>query len=376
MIKSKPNKARKTKIDIIEKQLRKLTTTNNKIIKKKKNQIKPMRKSNPSKKLSPQVYQAIAAQKKQQIQRIINILDPWSAVDAKLPQIGENYSNTAKVKTYFNLTMNASGKIMIYFDPNWIEAAAGTRTSFLFNNDVTMLGTAALNTATYSGGPTGSVPVPPSTTVLKTRLVSAAMKVTPKVSNLNYVGTVLSCIDYGDYDLRTAGSTGNAEFTNVQQYTNFTNIINGNGGKKYDLANPGQSIYFNWYPVDPLSDVFVTAGNFIADSGSDDAGGSPRFVVGLQDFPASSPVDIEIVWNIEYLSAPVAKPWLGYTSAMSAKEFDKALTLITKDDFISLNNNKSWDTTHQSLFGDHDTQSSHDLLDLFDKKMGGNTRHY
>jgi hypothetical protein len=322
-----PNKSMKKKLDIVTKKVNSMT------LKKKKTNKKPISRKKATI-MTPQIMKALSTQKKQSIQHILNIMDPWSAVDAKLPQIGENYSNTAKVKSYFNLACNATGRLFLYADLNYVNSASGGNTAFTFNSDSSLNGSTVLTGATYTGGPTNSVPTPPSTTVLKTRLVSAAMKVTPKASSQTYVGTLVSCVDYGDYNLLAQGAVTATQVSNVTQYTAFANILNGNGGKKYDLFNPGQSVYFNWYPVDPLSDVFIDAGNYIVDNNAKDAGGSPRFVCALQDFPAGTPVDIEIVWNIEYLSSPVAKPWLGYTQPVGMKEFDNIMQNITSDMYI------------------------------------------
>jgi len=268
--------------------------------------------SNPSS-LPQEIAYELSKSKTAKIKHIMNLLDPWNAQNAKLPQIGDSFSNTAKVHSFFSITANVSGKILIYFDPNFINAPTNTQTSFIYCNNPTLTGTVALVGAVFSAGGAQSAPTPPTTTVLKTRLVSAGMKVTPKVSNLNYVATALSCIDYGDYEDKPFNGTGLAETPDIQAYTVFANVLNGNGATKFNLNNPGQSICYRWFPVDPLSDIYVETGNYIVDQNTKDAGGSSRFVCVITDLPASAPVDIEICWNIEYLSAPQAKPWLGYS---------------------------------------------------------------
>ena len=282
------------------------------------------------------ILQVLEKKKSQTSKYLMNLLDPWNAVNAKLPQIGDSFSNTAKVKSYFNLTANAGGYLMLYFDPNYV-ASASSYTAFCYTNHSSLNGSTTLAGSYWYGGPTNSVPSPPSSTVLKTRLVSAGMKVVPKISNMNYVATALACLDYGDYGLLPPGITLTTQNANVAQYTSFANIINGCGSQKYDLSNTGQSVYFNWYPVDPLSDIYIDVGNYMIDNATKDAGGSPRFVLGLQDLPANAPVDIEIVWNIEYLAAPTMKSWLGYSPpGMSNSQFLQIKDALEKNEKIKL----------------------------------------
>jgi len=265
---------------------------------------------------SPLVDEMVYEQKRMKkghVKHLMNLLDPWGAVNAKLPQVGDSCSNTAKVKSFFNVTANATGKLLMYFDPDFCNSSSSTLTAFIYHNDNSLSGGSVITTSTYSSGGTGSAPIPPSTTVLKTRLVCCGMKITPKVSNLNYVATALACTDYGDYSLSAMSTTALAQPANVQAYTLFSNVMNGNGAVKYNFSNPGQSVVFRWFPIDPISDIYKDAGNYMVDNASKDAGGSARFVVAFQDLPANAPVDVEIVWNIEYLSAPQAKAWLGYT---------------------------------------------------------------
>jgi hypothetical protein len=260
---------------------------------------------------------------------ICDLLDPWNAQDARLPAAINIFSNCAKVKSDFQLTCNASGNLFIYFDPDYCASATSGLTAFFFCNQTGLNGQTVQTGAVYNTGGTASVPIPPATTVLKYRLVSAAIKVTSKTSALNVVGTVFACFDYGDY-VPTATTTATTVSTTTQEYTNFSNILNGNGGKKFDIGigkELSSSIFLTWYPVDPSSAIFVDAGDFLIDSGSDEAGGDPKFVLGFQGFPASSTMDVQIIWNIEYLANPQAKAWIGMggqgppkVKALSAEE--------------------------------------------------------
>jgi hypothetical protein len=274
-----------------------------------------------------------------------DLLDPWNAQDARLPSTINIFSNCAKVKSDFQLVTNVSGALFAYFDPDFCASAVGTsQTSFLFFNQqyssgsVAYTGNVVVTAATYSTGPGGSVPVPPASTVFKTRLVSAAIKVTPKISALNTVGTIFACFDYGDYAPLNINQTNDSANATQQEYTNFTNILNGNGGKKYDIGIGGDlatSVYMTWYPVDPLSAVFIDSGDYIVDNNLDEAGGDPKFVLGFQGFPASSNIDVQIVWNIEYLANPIAKPWLGMggqgVSKLQSLQAESVLAKNTKN---------------------------------------------
>jgi len=291
------------------KKVEKITKKLQKTVKLKK----PIRKKKV-KDISAAVLKNVNRMKTMKTKYYASLLDPWSAFGVKLPRIGDNYSNTAKVVSYFSLTANATGYFFLYFDPNYITGATSPYTSFTYNNSTSLNSVTAVTGSSYSAGGLGSVPIPPTNTVLKTRLVSAGMKVVPKTSVLNFVATALACVDYGDYDLHTVGATLFAAQANVSQYTNFSYIRQTNGGTKYDLSPENNAVYYNWYPTDPLSDVFIDVGNYIVDNQAKDAGGSPRFILGLQDLPANCPIDIEIVWNIEYLANAQMKPWLGHQS--------------------------------------------------------------
>jgi hypothetical protein len=223
--------------------------------------------------------------------------------------IGNAFSNTAKIRTYATLTTNASGFLVLYFDPAFINDVSTGKTALYYSNNVAIDGVTNVNN--FSTGI--AAPIPPADTVLKYRLVSAGLKIVPKVSALNYVATALACLDYGDYTPSPALVASTTVPSSINRYTTFSNVINGTGGAKYDLSNPGQAIYYNWYPSDPYSDIYLDVGDFVNDNAGHEIGGSPRFVFAVQDLPAAAKVDIEMVWNVEYLPNPIAKPWLGYT---------------------------------------------------------------
>jgi hypothetical protein len=257
-----------------------------------------------------------SATTKAQVDKYIHdLLDPWNAQDARLPASCNQFSNCAQIKSDFTLNANVSGNLWMYFDPDFCANPTTVLTSFLYCNNAALSGNAPLTGAVYNTGPLSSVPVPPATTVLKTRLVSAAIKVTPKVAALTITGTIFACFDYGDYMPLTPNITGDSAYNaNQQSYTLFSNILDGNGGKKFDIGiGKGQSssVYMTWYPVDPISAVFVDAGDFVVDSGGDEAGGDPKFVLALSGFPSTAACDVQIIWNIEYLASTIAKPWLG-----------------------------------------------------------------
>ncbi len=248
-------------------------------------------------------------------QHLMNLLDPWNATGAKLPQIGDIYSNVAKVRTYFNLTANANGYFLAIFDPSYIASAkaSGVLTAFNYCRDASLNGSTAITGANlWNYGPIGSVPLPPLNTVLKARLVCAGMKVVPKISTLNYVATAITCIDYSDSQIGLASSAFTAT-TEHAGYGVFANVMYGNGGRKFDLTptTGNNSIYFNWYPTDPLAEVFIDQGEEIVDIDGHEAGGFQKFVIAFQDLPPNATIDFEIVWNIEYLCNPIAKPWAG-----------------------------------------------------------------
>jgi hypothetical protein len=211
---------------------------------------------------------------KAQVDKYIrDLLDPWNAQDARLPATCNQFSNTAQIKSDFVLQTNTLGNLYMYFDPDFCSSPTTVQTSFLYNLAATLTGNTILTTATYNTGPNSSVPIPPALTVLKSRLVSAAIKVTPKVAAINITGTIFACFDYGDYIPQgTAIAATSASNANQESYTLFSNILDGNGGKKFDIGiGQGQSssVFMTWYPVDPISSVFVDAGDYVVDSGGD-----------------------------------------------------------------------------------------------------------
>jgi len=315
------------KVNKIEKKMKKMSVG----MKKNKGPIKRHRPKNTAK----SVARMISSRKQARLSYYAALIDPWSANGVKLPQIGENYSCTAKVVSYFSLPASTNGTFFMYFDPNFIASAGNYKTSFLYNNSASLTGASAISSL-YTAGTTATMATVPSSLVSKCRLVSAAMKVIPKISMLNLVGTALACVDYGDYDLYTPSSQVASLSLPLWSFTSFSNIRSAAGGVKYDLTPTDQSVFFNWYPVDPLSDVFVDAGNYMVDNNSKDAGGSPRWVLGLQDLPSGAMIDFEIVWNIEYLPQPTLRPWLGSSPlAPTISEFDDAKDRLALQKLIS-----------------------------------------
>jgi hypothetical protein len=243
-----------------------------------------------------------------------NLMFPWTAKDARLPRMLDIFSNTAQPRSIFRLSTNALGNMMIYFDPNF--TGLGTYTGFSYCNDVTLDGQTLITTGLYKGGPATSAPTPPANTALKCRLVSAAINASVKLSSLNNVGTIVTCHDYGDYSLIPVASAGTNQLAAVQQYTVFSNAIQGNGAHKVDVRGDIVSTSMKWFPVDPLSAVFVDVGEDLIDNAGHEAGGSPRLVFCFESLNngATTVVEFEIVWNIEYLPTPAAKPWVGVGS--------------------------------------------------------------
>lgn len=269
--------------------------------------------------------------KKSQMQHLMNILDPWNAVNAKLPQIGESYSNSAKIHNY--TTISTSGtSIWMYVDVNYVTRMESPVTTFSYLKTLTGSADPVASTYYYSGG-ISTVPAADPEIVDKYRVVSAAIRITPKLSLTNYTATAYSCVDYGDYPVNVPNTNGridgqvggpnqmSAITDDFKRYFIFSNILSGNGGTLTHLSNMSQSIEYRWFPVDPLSDVYINPGDIIGGIAGVDIGGSPRFVCAFTDLPANTPIDVEFIWNVEYLPTGKAKPWLGYSpSSVSSTE--------------------------------------------------------
>jgi hypothetical protein len=263
-----------------------------------------------------------------------NLINPWEAKEARLPRMIDIYSKCAKPKTTFKLTTNATGNMLIYFDPDFVSDVTTLRTAFLYNNSVIIDGSTPATGANYSSGPISSVPIPPVGLVYKTRLVSAAIKATPKLSALNNVGTIIKCVDYGDYTPSAPLTIGTlVASTSVQAYSVFANALQGTGGCKYDLIGENVSVTSTWFPADPAQSIFIDSGGYLVDNNAREAGGSPKIVMCFEALNngAATTIEFEIVWNIEYLAQPASQPWLG-----GGGQGPKALDAMLVHDHVSI----------------------------------------
>lgn len=243
---------------------------------------------------------------------MMNILDPWEAKNAKLPNSYEIYSRASKVKSSFTLLANAGGNLLAAFDPDYLSST-GVSTTFMYNNSSGLNGT-AINTFTWNSVVAGGQPVCPTATFTKARLVSAGIVATVKLSALNIVGTAFTCIAYENSNLVTSGlianTAGNADMDN---YQNFTNIENGPGGKKFDITDHCPSVNLIWKPVDPLSLTFLAPGGEIMDNVGKEAGAYQKFIIAFSGLAASAPILFDVVENWELVTYGSATAWVGGT---------------------------------------------------------------
>jgi hypothetical protein len=249
-------------------------------------------------------------------QYLEGLLDPWGACGLRLPNIMSQPTSTAKPKADFTIVANTTYALFI-FDPAFCSNTG--QGAFAY---VPSTGNATLNGATtISGttawvfGPQASVPNPPANTFDKVRLVSAAMKVTLKASALNLIGTAFTCISYGNLPFANINAVANSTvFPDFNQYGNFSNILSGIGGRKYDLVGENCSFYMNWYPMDPIAETFMHLNDELFDSASDEVGAFQKFVVGLSNMPSGQLIDIELVWNWETLCNGSTQQWISSTT--------------------------------------------------------------
>lgn len=259
----------------------------------------------------------------QQLLHYRNIMDPWGAKEARWYQDNAGVTRTAKPITTFKLTSNSLGNLLVMFDPDFCNTSAGGLTNFFYVNDSTLTGLTQLNTAIYQTPGAGSAPLPPANTVSRIRLVSAGIKATVKLSELNMVGTAFVCDDYGDLLGAATSSTTlpAADVGNMPLYTVFANVIQGNNGYKRDISSIDNCVYWTWYPMDPTAEVFNDPATDVAEIGEGNsgvpsfssAGSSPKMVIAFESLSngAATVVEFEIVWNFEYVGNPIAVPWIG-----------------------------------------------------------------
>jgi len=262
-----------------------------------------------------------------QIQLIKNFFNPWTAVKAKYPSYGDTSSTTARPGSTFNLVTNASGNLVMVFDPTYV--GAGSFSAFAYNNRSGLDGS-SITAATWTGGPVSSAPLPPISTFDKMRLVCAGIKATVNQSSLNIVGTAYTCVMYGD--LTPVGvNVLNSSVPDGDTYQVFANILNGNRGMKFDIDNNHTNVLSVWLPTDPLSEVFLHPNDYINDQAGHPAGGFAKFVIAFQGLPANSPVNIDVVWNFENLATGNARAWLQSDSkGPLRKDHEGALDHVTK----------------------------------------------
>jgi len=329
------NTTKKSIKKLVKKDVNKILSKSANMPRKKRRGIPRNFLSNPPKNVGLAKYSSF---NKDCSQHIINLMDPWAANEARWfrDQLGKTH--TAKPITSFKITSNSAGNLMVYFDPDFANPSTGSYTSFVYNSDGTLSGSASLATATYTPGPIGSCVVPPGNTVLRLRLVSCGVKATVKLSELNMVGTVYTCYDYGDSIPAVAGGGEQAAANfgpSPQIYSLFQNCIQ-NGGTKRDITAKDNSVIMTWFPMDPTAEVFLDPGASIAENGTDPvdsiptSGGSPKMVFCFEALGngTTTTVEFEIVWNFEYLSNPVATPWVGGASNGIAKNVHENIKSI------------------------------------------------
>lgn len=286
-------------------------------------------------------------------EHVRNLIDPWNARDAKLPNAYENYSRSSKIKTSFTLPISTpmsgtNGCLLIVIDPDYLTPTTSTTTTYYYNNNQNLNGSAITPTS-WSTVPVGAQPQAPANSFTKARLVSAGLTVTVKQSELNLVGTVYACLAYENVTPALASGTllGNATY---DQYQNFQNIENGCGGIKRDIGKQGDSVCIIWKPVDPLSLTFLGLTGEINDTSGQEAGAFQKWVVGLSGFTPGTPVLVDVVLNWELMTQGQATAWYGGTSkdSVNLTEHQQALDFTKSYDQIF---SKEHQMSNEHLFG-------------------------
>jgi len=271
-----------------------------------------------------------------------NLRDPWGAVDARWYRENAGATRTAKPITSFKLLTNPTGNFVLLFDPDFCSGTGTQTTAFLYCNDVTLTGATQLSGAVFQSGPPASSPVPPASTVLRTRLVSAGIKATVKLSALNNVGTILTCDDYGDLiPSNTNLSIALGAVGNLGLYTQFQNVLQGNNGRKIDIIGEVAEVCWTWYPMDPTAEIFNDLGQDVGETGStsNSSGCSPKAVIAFEALNngAQTTIEFEIVWNFEYVSNPIATPWIGSGGkGIGQSEHIKVIDMLSLEPHISM----------------------------------------
>jgi len=321
--------AKKVEKKIEKKVAKKIKAKQNTTLSKRNNNIKATDRTIPRGMGSSLLF---SSDKIKLAQHVKNLIDPWNARDAKLPNAYENYSRASKVKTSFTLSINtptsgSNGCLLIAIDPDYLTPTTSTTTTYYYNSNPALNGS-TITPGTWNTVPVGAQPQAPANSFTKARLVSGGIVVTVKQSELNLVGTVYACLAYENITPATAGgaSLGNATY---DQYQNFQNIENGCGGIKRDIGKQGDSVCIIWKPVDPLSLTFLGLTGEIDDSSGQEAGAYQKWVVGLTGFVPGTPVLVDVVLNWELMTQGQATAWYGGTSKDSVNmiEHQSALDL-------------------------------------------------
>jgi hypothetical protein len=234
------------------------------------------------------------AQKNLYFRSLINPFDYC----VKRPSYGTEETAMAHLRSFFTLQTNASGNLLVYFDPQYATAAQAN-TTFIYCNDVTMTNITTISGAVYKSAGTPSTPASVAN-MERWRLNSGALQACVKVSALNIIGSVIVAHTCVPVDV-VAPSSPTVTFASLNQFTVASGLLQYAHAKEYNINNLESAYQSNWHPVDPSDSIFTNPGGYMVDNTTGDAGASPKILMYFYGLPATSNIEFRIVWNIEYV---------------------------------------------------------------------------
>lgn len=236
---------------------------------------------------------------------LVSLIDPFRAIDAKVPQYIPINTSSIKVTTVLNLTTNALGNAAFVLIPNYMANTA--ETGLGINNDISLDGITVSDF--FVGVDNGQQQ--PAAIYSQFRLVSAGVKMTPIVGNLNSQGYF--CIGHSYTNIRPSdvgvpifGSSQYSIFNNIEDSYHKQSASMQSGTTLISIYRPiSESIMDRFKRVETYVDLDTTFVGYVT-------GASPN----------AAAIRLEIAMNYEMLVEPEFKDYVP-TSRYSGRYHDK-----------------------------------------------------
>jgi hypothetical protein len=248
---------------------------------------------------------------------IAALIDPFKVLGARYPTSLPVPTAAFKIRTTVNLRTNDLGVFAFIFNPGYVNTTGFT--SLTVNNDVSLTGSAP--NANFIGVDIGQGL--PADLYSQYRLVSAGVKITTTVSELNSSGILTTGVVYltSTFDAVVGAATPD---TNAAQFGEFSTIDN----CYYKQTVPAKStspLFMRFIPPDDHYRNFTRVHNDVISGFA--------FVGYGTGLPASTTIArMEVALNVEAMVSPIFSDYV--PSAFyngSYTDFDEAKAVLTPD---------------------------------------------